>query len=549
MEGSTLIPEEPPVPPLDMEIKADVVVIGGGPNGLMNAAYLARSGLKVVVLERRQELGGGLATEEVLFPGIYANTHATYLMMIDYMPVLKDFDLNKHALMFIKPNAQTGIVFQDGASMLLCTKIQDSIDQIDKFSRKDAKAFNTMIRGFREMVEDILAPATYCPPIPPVEFAVAMERTKVGKQLMEISEKSPIEIIDETFENDKVKAALLYMSCMWGLDPEGTGMGFMVPLLIYRNLNKCLSVGGSHKLSSSLAKEVIMNDGMILENAEVTKILIENGKAVGVETYDGRRVMAKVVASSLDPHSNFMKLIGEDNLPDDLATYVKRWEWDKWSLFTLHVATSEPPDFIARDRNINDAFMNIIGIESVDDVMKLTKSAMNGGVPGSAGHTTIETRYDTTLSRQNKVSSSFFQMPASYDIPDGWEKRKEEVESAALETWKKYTNNISDDTIVMKGSESPLDIERRIACMVRGSIKHGDYSPLQMGFFRPNDLCSTSRTPFEGFYLCGASMNPGGLIIGGPGYIAANIIAEDMGLKKWWEAPENIKKFVKEYME
>jgi len=100
----------------------------------------------------------------------------------------------------------------------------------------------------------------------------------------------------------------------------------------------------------------------------------------------------------------------------------------------------------------------------------------------------------------------------------------------------------------MVSSETPLDIEARIACMVRGSFKHGDYNPLQMGYFRPNDICSSSKTPIEGMYLCGASMYPGGLIIGGPGYIAANTIAEDMGLKKWWKVPDYIKKYIETYL-
>lgn len=548
MEARVVKPENPPVPRLDDEIKADAVVIGGGPNGLMTAAYLARGGLKVVLLERRQELGGGLATEEILFPGIYANTHATYLMMVDYMPVLADFDLNRHALMFVKPNAQTGIVFQDGSSILLSSKVQDCSDEIAKFSHKDAKIFERTMKLFRSMVEEILAPATYYPPVPPVEFVVSLNKTKVGKELNNISEKSPLEIIDGIFTHPRLKAMLLYMSCMWGLAPEDTGLGYMVPLLLYRGLNKCLSIGGSHKLASSLAKEVILSGGMILDSAEVTRIIVKDGRAIGVETHDGIKVIANVIASSLDPHSTFTRLIGEANLPKDLATYVSRWQWDKWSLFTLHVASKEPPAYIALDRNIGDAFMNIIGIESVDDVMKITKNAMDGKLDGIAGHTTTETRYDKTLTRKSGLHSAFFQIQAPYGIPDGWESRKDGIEKSALETWRKYTTNLSDDNVVMKTSESPLDIERRIACMVRGSIKHGDYSPLQMGYFRPNDLCSSSRTPFKGLYLCGASMYPGGLIIGGPGYIAANVIAQDMGLKKWWKIPENIRKYIEVYI-
>jgi phytoene dehydrogenase-like protein len=535
---------------MDKEVNADVVIIGGGPNGLINAAYLCKAGLKVVVLERRQEAGGGLATEEVLFPGVLANTHATYHMMVDNMPVMKDFDLAQHSLMFMKPNKQTGITFEDGTSMLLCTKIQDCVDQIMKFSEKDAKAFNVMIRDFREMFDEILAPGTYYPPIPPVEFAVALTKTKVGKKMTKIMEDSPLEIIDSIFTHEKVKALFLYVSSMFGLAPDITGLGFMVPLLIYRNLNKYLCIGGSHKFASSLEKEISMNGGLILENAEATKIILENGKAVAVETWDGIRINAKVVASSLDPQSTFLNLIGEDKLEADLKKYVTEWDWDKWSFFTAHAAMKEAPNYIAKDTNINDAFMNIIGIESVDDVMKLTKNAMEGGtLPIPAGHCTTETRYDKTLTRIKDLDSAFFQMIASYDAPGGWEAAHKDAENQAMETWAKYTTNVKGDNIVMLSSESPLDIERRIPCMKRGSIKHGDYSSLQMGYFRPNDICSSAKTPFEGLYLCGASMYPGGLIIGGPGYISANIIADDMGVKKWWKTPESIEKYVKEYIE
>lgn len=548
MNPNIVKPEKPPVPPMEEEIKADAVVIGGGPNGLITAAYLARAGLKVVLLERRQELGGGLATEEILFPGVYANTHATYHMMVDYMPPLMDFDLTRHALTFVKPNAQTGIIFKNGESLLLCSKFQDSYDQIAKFSSKDARNFEKAIRLFKEMVDEILAPATYHPPIPPVEFAINLNRSSVGKKLLEISEKSPLEIIDEIFTHPKVKAAFLYMSCMWGISPTDTGLGFMLPLLIYRNLNKCLCIGGSHKLASSLAKEVILAGGSIFDSAEVKRVVLSNGKAVGVETSDGIQVTADIIASSLDPQTNFLKLIGEKNLPTELAQYVKRWQWDKWSFFTTHLALRQKPEYRVKDRNINKAFMNIIGIESVDDIVKQTTNAIQGKIESVMGHLTTETEHDASLSRMSGLHSAFFQMIVPSEIEYGWECGKSRVEKEVLELWREYCSNLNDDNVVMKSSESPLDIERRNPCMVKGSIKHGDYSPLQMGFFRPNDLCSSSKTPIEGFYLCGASMYPGGLIIGGPGYIAANVIAEEHGIKKWWKVPESINKYVEVYL-
>jgi phytoene dehydrogenase-like protein len=166
---------------------------------------------------------------------------------------------------------------------------------------------------------------------------------------------------------------------------------------------------------------------------------------------------------------------------------------------------------------------------------------------GMRGHTTMETLYDPTLSRMNGKHIAFFQMPAPYDLKGGWEGNQKENEEKALGVWQSYTKNLSRQNIIAVSSETPLDIERRIACMVKGSIKHGDYSPLQMGYYRPNDLCSTTKTPISGLYLCGASVYPGGLIIGGPGYLAANRICEDLQLKKWWTMPAKIRRYVEEY--
>jgi phytoene dehydrogenase-like protein len=534
-----------------IESEWDVVVIGAGPNGLMTAAYLARAGLKVALIERRYEIGGGLATEEILFPGYYSNIHAVYHMMTDFMPVLRDFDLTEHGVVWIKPNQQTSMVFEDGTSLQLTRMLEDTVDSIHKFSTRDAVAFGEIMRTWRKLSREVIAPATYIPPMAPLDMIEAMQRTELGEEMLELSEQSPLEIITNNFENDRVRALLLYTTCMWGLDPNESGVGFFVPLLLDRGMNKAYCQGGSHKLASSLAKEVIRNGGVILDSSQVNNIIIEDGRVAGVELWEGRTLRSPVVASSLDPETTFLDLVGPDNLPGHLKDDVSRWELDKWSYTTVHVATDEPPEYISRDPWVRDSFMTIVGIESTEQLLAHWQAVQSGDIDMDAfgGHTTWQTQFDPHLSRVPGKHVSFFQMHAPYDIPGGWEDRRDEIQEAMLEKWRRVAPNMCGDNILMTATETPEDIEIRMPNMRRGSIKHGDYNPLQLGSYRPNQDCSGTDTPIEGLYVCGASTYPGGLVIGGPGYLAAGRIADDLGVERWWKPTPEMEKYTRTFLE
>ncbi len=529
----------------------DVIVIGGGPNGLMTAAYLAKAGVRVAVIERRYEIGGGLVTEEILFPCYYSNAHVIYHLMVDYMPVLKDFNLDNHGMAWVKPNLQTAMVFEDGGSLLLTRMVEDTRDSIVKYSVKDAIAFGKLMRTWRKIVDEIIAPATYIPAMSPMDMAVAMERTAVGREMMELMEKSPLEIITDIFENDRVRALMLYVSCMWGLDPRETGIGFFVPLLLHRGMNKCYCYGGSHKFAGALAREIVAAGGTILDTCEVSNIITQNGKAIGVETKEGRTLKAKAVISSLDPHTTFLDLVGSENLPGTLKESVEGWSYDKWSFYTLHVASKEPPQYKCQEPWANESFMIIFGIESTDQLLAHWDNVVAGNIGDNfGGHSTCESFFDPHLVHAPWGGHvSFFQMHAPYEIPGGWEKRSPELQEAVLDKWQKVAPNFTRDKIILTNAETPEDIEIRLPNMRRGSIKHGDYKPTQLGYFRPNTDCSSTKTPIEGLYVCGASTYPGGLVLGGPGYLAANKVAEDLGVKKWWKPTPEMERFTKTYLE
>lgn len=532
------------LPEFPEKYTCDAVVIGAGPNGLITAAYLVKAGLKVVVCERRYEMGGGLATEEILFPGHLTHTHAIYHMMVDYIPPIRDLPLQDHGLTWIKPQTQTAMVFSDGSSLILFRMLQDSKDSIGKFSLKEADRFEKTFRLWRQMVEEILAPATYLPPLPPMEFTQALGKTELGRSLLKISEQSPWEIITQEFFEPRLVALLLYLVGMWGVDLEEEGMGFMVPLLVVRGTQKYSCYGGSHRFASALGREIIRGGGLILDNAEVVRILRRNGAVEGVELKDGKQIQAKVVISSLPPPLTFFQLLNFSELESPIREELeplKEWQWDKWSFFTMHAVSDTPPDWISDDPRVNEAYMVISGCDSPEEVRDYFRAVKEGKIPATLGHATCQTLYDDTLSRFSK-HVTLFQMCVPYEFP--WEKERAFLEEKVI----KALEERGRLKPLQVQSETPLDIERRIASMVRGSIKHGDYTPLQMGHFRPCESCSSSRTPVSGLYLCGASTYPGGLIIGGPGYICAQTVLHDLGKTPPFPFPEHIKKFQENYL-
>ena len=216
-------------PVMSNRLECDVAVIGAGPNGLITAGYLAKAGLKVILLERRGEIGGGLATEEILYPCHYANTHAIYHLMVEYMPMYKDFDFKERGLLWINPNAQTGMLFKDRKSILLHRMAEDTYDSILRWSIDDARTFYGWIKKIDQMMDEILAPGTYVPPLPSLDLVVKTQRTKLGQEFLEMMEKSPYDLVTQTFKNPRVRAVFLYAACMWGLDPTETG-AFLFPL-------------------------------------------------------------------------------------------------------------------------------------------------------------------------------------------------------------------------------------------------------------------------------------------------------------------------------
>ena len=533
-----------------MAEKYDVIIIGGGPNGLTTACYLSKAGQKVLLLEKRFELGGGLATEEITLPDYFHNTHAIYHLMVDYAPPTKDFELEKrYDLRYVHPDLEWCMPLSDGKSSLCIYKdVEKTCQSIAKFSQKDAKSYREVSKRFYNIVNDFIGPATYCAAMPPMEQVLQLDKTEVGRDINELTEKTPEEIVFDLFENDVVRTLMLYVACHWGLPYDASGASYMVPLLINRATNYRLMKGGSHRLSNALTKYMLEFGGEIITSAQIKRIIVEGGKATGVELEGGIRYMAsKAVISTIDVHQTFLDLIGEKNLQKTFVDKIKAWTWEHWSLCHLHMAMEEAPRFKAADNNpdINKSFIYVLGFESTADLKKHWDGMEKGELSDTAGfNCCFPSVHDPYQAPPNRCSGLISQM-APYKLKgnkDNWlrMKNKEARAEKQLAMLRKYAPNITEDKVLWWNMTTPADIENKFVNMVEGSIKQGAYDSTQMGYWRPNDDCPNHRTPIKNLYLGGASSYPGGLVTFGAGYGTANIVADDCGIKKWWPTPESV---------
>ncbi len=523
----------------------DVIIIGSGPNGLAAGAYLSRAGQRVLLLEKRFEAGGGLATEQVTLPEYYHNTHAIYKMMVDYAPVYRDFELeSRYGVKHIQPEPQVAMPLKDGRCLCIHSDIEKSCQSIARFSKRDAESYREMRHDFARMMRHILAPQTYVPMEGALEMAARAEETELGRALSEYAEKTPQEIVFDLFEDDHVRTLMLYMACHWGLEHDQSGVSYMVPIYLDRMANYRLTAGGSHRVSNALLKCIFEHGGQIRTGAEIRRIVVERGRACGVEMQDGTHLSAeKAVVSTIDLHQTFLAYVGEENLERDFVEGLRTWEWEEWSLCNLHLALAEPPHFAAAESEpeVDRAFIYLMGYESLGDLLDHWGAMREGRLAADVGfNACFPSVHDSFQAPVGRATGLLSQM-APFDLADGGSERwlahetREEISEQRLALLRQYVPNLSADNVLWTYLTTPADIQNKFANMVRGSYKQGAYQPLQMGYLRPNDECSHYRTPIQGLYLGGASVAPGGMVLFGPGYNCSNAIAEDFGIEKWWQ--------------
>ena len=524
----------------------DAVVIGAGHNGLCLAAYLQRAGLSTAIIERRHEEGGGVNTEEPVLSGYRHNMHAQFMEFFDVMPMIQDFGLEDLGLRTVMPEAQAGIAFADGRPPVILHR-PDLLDRthasIARYSRSDADTFVELKRRAARF-EELLAVGLYNPP--GSTAAVGMGTLEGRAAILEgtfgdlgvtghFALKTPKMVIDEMFETPELRALMYRVSVEWGLpiDTAVTGTDFLT-FLMWTTANWKLVMGGTHGLAKAMTQACYREGVDLIENAHVDRILVEDGRAVGVVARGVEYRAEKLVASNADVHQTLIGLVGEEHLSPLWAKRAKDFRYGpSHVLATPMFCLYEAPAYRSArwDPEIDKCFYTVVGYDGPDDMARYIRDAYSGLLPAPAAGTWVNSLWDRSQAPPGRhAATGWYFFPVASELStEEWEEVRTTFNDRFLARWREFAPNMTADNVIAHKLYTPDQMERK-NMMREGDFSHGEFVPDQQGVNRPFPEASNYRTEIEGLYLCGSSAYPGGGVHAACGYNAYKKIAEDFGL-------------------
>ncbi|WOJ91924.1 NAD(P)/FAD-dependent oxidoreductase [Congregibacter variabilis] len=523
----------------------DAIVIGAGHNGLTTANYLARGGMRVCVLERRSIVGGAAVTEE-FHPG-YRNSIASYVVSLLRPEVVRDLELERYGY---EPILLENSLYLDTRGDFLLLNGDDAHDraQFAKYSAVDYDAY----LAFEETVDQVggLLAKQWLREPPKLamdgltdilsSLRLSMDVYRLDEEarwrLMQFFIGAPESIIERWFESPKIKAmvaAHIMPANFAPLTQPGASLAMLhhaVGEIAGRKGAWGIVKGGMGAITQAMAASAMAHGVEIRTDAAVEKIEVNGGIVTGVRLENGDFIHAPVVAANTDPNRTFLKLLGEEHLPQDFARDIKAFRQESASL-RMNLALSGLPEFAAiPGADIGDPHRSSITfIESAEHLNQAYQSA-RAGVPAQPPiiEAIIPSTMDQELTDQpghHVMSLLCKYMP--YDLADGasWDEQKPRVIQNILDHVTRFIPNLPD-ILVATQCLTPLDLERMLG-MTRGDICHGRLEPDQLFSMRPHPQAAQYATPVPGLYLCGSGSHPGGGVTGAPGHNAAKRILRD----------------------
>ena len=525
-----------------MEVIYDGIILGAGHNGMILQAYLGKAGMKVLAIERRAVSGGGLSTlEDPRHPGFLHNTHAFFQRAITTMPWYADLELERHGAHYIEPELNVALLTGDGGVLAWWTDIERTALSFEQFSARDATTLRRWHHEFVPIVRDFLAPEAKTPPLPPDERRRLLERSAAGRRLLEVSALSPLEFVQQEFEHPTVRAGLLFFNGLREVDLRVRGFGHHIAALLASPAKAQMSRGGTAALARALEGAVRESGGEIRGMTEPKRIVVESGRAIGIETTEGEHIGARhFVVSSLNPHQTFLDLLDSALVPAKIRDRVKNFQYNLLApLFALHLNLREPPRYAvsARYPELANALMVIMGLDHFDQFGDIVRHHEAGTIPLTVMWGACPTVFDPSQAPPG-LHTGFMWEKLPYRLkgnPD-WSGIGDEHGRTMLALWQNHAPNLAD-AVLDSFTRTPLDTERSLPNMREGDLLVGAFTNDQVGYHRPFPGAGGYRAHIPGLYLCGSSSHPGGNITGLPGYNAAQVILADLGLTADWFPP------------
>ncbi len=522
----------------------DAIIVGGGHNGLVCAAYLARAGRRVVVLEARELVGGCAVTEEI-WPGYRVST-ASYLSSLLQEKVVRELELEHFGYRVDAKDPAFFSPFPDGRHLFMWQDRARTLAEIAKFSVKDAEAYpryEAHLEKLAGVAESLLL--TTPPEFPPRGIGDFVDYLKLAGRvrglaraevvgLVKVFTQSAADFLDAWFESEELKVTLATDGVI------GANGGPRSPGTAYILLHHCMGGvggvrglwgfvrGGMGAVSEAMAASARSKGVEIRVNAAVERILVRNGRAAGVVLKkSGEEIAAPVVASNLDPKLTFLNLISEADLPGEFLDGIRKFRTEGTSL-KMNLALRGLPEFRALPGTPapqHRATMHIC--PSIEYVERAWDDAKYGRPSRSPLiEMTIPTMYDASLAPPGRHIMGIFLQYAPYTLKDtNWDAEREPYSERVLDVIEDYCPNIRS-IIEARQTLAPLDLERRFG-ITGGNIFHGEMSLDQMFVMRPLAGWARYRTPVRGLYLCGSGAHPGGGVMGAPGHNAAREILRE----------------------